>query len=269
MPNPLAEGSSGGVRPGASPPYYLLPAAPVAMLEAVREASPRATCQIFREPGVLLMAPDQDPCVTRASLFLRLLDPQTKEAAWREFVARYQPLIAGWCRRKGLQETDVEDITQAVLCKLVARLKTFEYDPSRGFRPYLRRMVENAIKDCWSDRAKRPGARGTGDSGVAGMLAQLHDSGALDDLAAEVSSQLELDSLLALAVKQVRAQVEPRTWNAYWQRVYEERSVQEVADRLGMRVASVYQAVSRVNKMLKQALAEPQGGEADGEERVP
>ena len=100
-------------------------------------------------------------------------------------------------------------------------------------------------------------------------MARVPDPGTLGELAQEVTSVLGADCLLALAVKQVRAKVEKQTWVAYWQTVYEDRPPQEVADRLGLRVGSVYQAKSRVNKMLEEALRELQAREAAGEEPAP
>ena len=44
-------------------------------------------------------------------------------------------MIRGWCRHWFPRET--EDRVQDVYCKLVDRLKTFEYDPARGTVPRL------------------------------------------------------------------------------------------------------------------------------------
>ncbi len=55
---------------------------------------------------------------TRASLLLRLRAGPDDQAAWQEFVARYGPLIYGWCRHWRMQPADAEDIAQSVLLKL-------------------------------------------------------------------------------------------------------------------------------------------------------
>lgn len=66
--------------------------------------------------------------------------------AWREFDRRYGELIVRYCRARGLQLMDAEDVRQLVLLSLTRAMPRFEYDPALGrFRDYLRRTVRNAI----------------------------------------------------------------------------------------------------------------------------
>ena len=55
---------------------------------------------------------------TRLSLLSRLRKDPQDSSAWDEFVRRYGPRIEAWCRRWGLQEADVQDVTQTVLVRL-------------------------------------------------------------------------------------------------------------------------------------------------------
>ena len=67
---------------------------------------------------------------THVSLLARLrLDPRD-QAAWDAFVERYGPRIFRWCRGRGLQESDAEDVTQNVLLDLGRQMRTFEYRPA-------------------------------------------------------------------------------------------------------------------------------------------
>jgi RNA polymerase sigma-70 factor (ECF subfamily) len=78
------------------------------------------------------------------------------EAAWREFDSAYSELIVRYCRRRGLQLADAEDVRQVVLTKLSHALRTFAYDSERGrFRDYLHRCVRNAIHS-FAARHNRP-----------------------------------------------------------------------------------------------------------------
>ena len=71
---------------------------------------------------------------------------RSDDEAWREFEARYGDLIIGYCRSRGLQLTDAEDIRQTIMLSLATALVGFEYDPKRGrFRYYLGRAVRNAM----------------------------------------------------------------------------------------------------------------------------
>lgn len=95
---------------------------------------------------------------THVSLLCRLKDA-TDHQAWSEFQQRYRELLLRFCRRRGLQVADAEDVVQTVLLSLSRALPGFVYDPSKGrFRDYLFRCVRNAISR-WSVRPKDPAAR--------------------------------------------------------------------------------------------------------------
>ncbi len=84
---------------------------------------------------------------THSTLLSRLRN-RDDQAAWREFEARYRPLIVEFCRRRGLTAADAEDVTQRVMSSMVQTLPGFLYDPARGrFRSYLLRCTKNAITD--------------------------------------------------------------------------------------------------------------------------
>jgi RNA polymerase sigma factor (sigma-70 family) len=85
------------------------------------------------------------PPDTRPSLLLRVRDASDAES-WRQFETAYGDLILRYCRRRGLQLADAEDVRQIVLTKLARALRHFEYDPARGrFRDYLGLCVRNTI----------------------------------------------------------------------------------------------------------------------------
>jgi len=82
---------------------------------------------------------------TRPSLLLRVRNSEDQEA-WREFDELYRDLILGYCRRRGLQRADAEDIRQLVMLSLAQAIRGFAYDRERGrFRSYLFRIVHNSI----------------------------------------------------------------------------------------------------------------------------
>src|SRR5262245_36485665 len=91
--------------------------------------------------------PTDSALQTSASLLTRLREEQTNQTAWADFVRRYGPLILGWCRHWKLQESDAQDVTQVVLAKLVEKMRTFQYDPARSFRAYLKTLARYA----WCD----------------------------------------------------------------------------------------------------------------------
>ncbi len=185
---------------------------------------------------------------THRSLLLRLRQEPDNQAAWREFVERYGPLIFSWCRRWQLQPADAEDVTQAVLLKLAVHLRDFVYDPGKRFRGLLKTIAHHAWSDFLASRQRA--VPGTGDSA---MLAILQTVEARDDFAVQLESAFDHE-LLALAQERVRQRVEPHTWEAFRLTALEGRSGAEAAAQLGMRRGTVFQAKSKVQKLLREEI---------------
>ena len=186
---------------------------------------------------------------TSASLLVRLRQEATDQAAWSEFVRRYGEPIYRWCRQWHLQEADAQDVTQTVLLKLSAKLRTFSYDPARSFRAYLKTLARYAWCDFLEQR-KQPGA-GSGDSAV---LQALQGVEAGDDLVHRLNDEFDQE-LLAEARDRVQQRVEPHTWEAFRLTALEALSGAEVATRLGLKVATVFKAKSKVQQMLREEVA--------------
>src|SRR5579872_1932049 len=86
-----------------------------------------------------------DPQLTRASLIKRIRDVRDA-SAWTTFLETYAPLIYGYCRRKGLQESDAADVTQEVLSEIAKAARGFEYRPERGrFRNWLGALTRHKL----------------------------------------------------------------------------------------------------------------------------
>src|SRR6516162_11528206 len=133
------------------------------------------------------MVMDSSPSsLTSSSLLARLQQDATDQAAWREFVRRYGEPIYRWCRQWHLQEADAQDVTQTVLLKLSAKLRTFSYDPARSFRAYLKTLARYAWCDFLEQR-KQLGA-GSGDSAV---LQALESVEAGEDLVHRLNEQFD------------------------------------------------------------------------------
>ena len=189
---------------------------------------------------------DPETSKTSASLLGRLRQETVDPADWAEFVGRYGPVLYGWCRRWGLQDADADDVAQAVLVKLVAKIRTFRYDPSRSFRAYAKTLAHYAWCD-YVEARRKPGAAGSGDSDVLGRLDQVAAS---EDLGDQLSEAFERE-ILEAAMARVRERVEPRTWEAFRLMALEGLSGAEVAERVGQAVAFVFKAKSKVQRMLR------------------
>ncbi len=200
---------------------------------------------------------------THVTLLGRLGRDPADPAAWAEFVDQYGRRVYRWCRHWHLQDADAEDVTQTVLLKLAAVMGRFAYDPSKSFRAWLKTLARHA----WSDflAARRPDA-GSGDTRQVELLATAE---ARDDLVRRLEEQFDQE-LLAEAAARVRLRVEPRTWEAFRLLAVENLSGAEAADRLGMKVATVFVNKSNVQKMLREEVRrlDPDAGPAADTPRV-
>jgi RNA polymerase sigma-70 factor (ECF subfamily) len=194
-----------------------------------------------------------DPPSTCASLLVRLRDDRDA-AAWAQFVEVYAQLIYRFGRRHGLQDADAADLTQDSLRVVAGAIKQFEYDPRRGsFRAWLFTVVRNRLLR-FRARQDRPG-RGSGNSAAQQLLEEVP---AREQEQAALWDEDYERRQFAWAAEQVRRQVQESTWRAFWRTAVEGESGQEVAAALGMSVAAVYLAKSRVMARLKELIRQLQ-----------
>src|SRR5215813_362805 len=182
---------------------------------------------------------------TRVSLLTQLRRDPCDQAGWDEFVERYGRHIYRWCRRWKLQDADAEDVTQDILAKLTRKLRAFAYDPSRSFRGWLKTLAHHAWRD-FVDSPRRAQAA-VGDDRAWELMRTLE---AREDLIQKLQEAFDHE-LLEAAKTRVRLRVAPHTWEAFRLVALEGLPVAEVAATLGIQVAMVYVAKSKVQKMLQ------------------
>jgi RNA polymerase sigma-70 factor (ECF subfamily) len=194
-----------------------------------------------------------DEPATSASLLIRIRD-RGDHPAWSQFVDVYQPLIHGFARKHGLQEADAADLTQEVLRAVASSIERLDYDPLRGtFRGWLFTVVRNKLRTFLESRKRQ--VQGSGDTGVQESL---------NEQPTPMGPEEEWDRdyerrMFTWAAEQVKSSVQDNTWQAFWQTAVEGKSGQDVAKMLGMTVAAVYLAKSRVMARLKEQIRQLQG----------
>ena len=142
---------------------------------------------------------------TRVSLLLRLKSHPQDQAAWLEFVRRYEPRLREWCQHWRLQEADAQDVTQTVLLQLMTKLQSFEYDPTRSFRAWLKTLTHHAWQDLLVRRKQM-------QTNLGAMVESdpLSTMEARDDLQARLREAFDLE-VMDLAMERVQTRVEPNT----------------------------------------------------------
>jgi RNA polymerase sigma-70 factor (ECF subfamily) len=168
----------------------------------------------------------------------------TDESAWRKFVELYGGHIAAWCRTWGLQDADAEDVTQATLLRLVNALQSFEYDPTKLFRGWLKTVAYRVWQDLARKYRRSP-------AGVPDGRDPFESVAARDDLSSAIEAAYEKE-ILDLASARVRLRVQPKTWEAFHLTAVENVPATTAAERLGMKLTTVYKARNNVQKMLRE-----------------
>lgn len=205
-----------------------------------------------------------DSATRTGSVLLLLLSKPTDPECWNAFVDRYAPKIYGWCRQRGLQEADAEDVTQEVLAQLVQKLRTFTYDPHKGtFRGWLKTLTHHA----WCDYLESRRRAGEGE-GSPEILARLEMLEAREDLLTALAEVFDLE-LLAEAQARVQLQVSPRDWKIFQDLAVDGRPGPAVARELGMTVSAVLMVRSRVQKRLRQEIGRLEGASLQPSEGGP
>ena len=169
-------------------------------------------------------------------------------AAWREFVARYDPYVRSWCREYRLDDDFAGDVRQLFWIELADKMRSFRYDPSRRFRGWLRRCFHWRAVDAIRERGR--------EESVFRSLDELSCIDVGNSLLSSEKSSKEVDepssyrlALLDLAEQvqaDVREKVEARSWQVFWQISIEGRTTRETADALNMTYLAAYAAHKRV-----------------------
>jgi RNA polymerase sigma-70 factor (ECF subfamily) len=173
--------------------------------------------------------------------------------AWERIVYLYAPLVDRWCRRRGLKEDEIQEVGQVVFLTLHLNLWRFrKEEPGDSFRKWLKTLTRNKVTDYLRGERGAPVARGGSDNQA---ILEAYPFGpsmtAEDDEGDEGESERKL--LLRRCLDLVRSEFEPRTFEAFWAVVVDEKPPAEAARSLGLKsVGSVYTAKSRVARRLRE-----------------
>lgn len=200
---------------------------------------------VIAEKACFMMIPEQFP-TTRITLLDRLRGEGADGRAWREFEATYRELLLRYCRKRGLQPADAEDVVQDIFISLARSLPGFRYDETKGrFRYYLLRCVRNGIFRANNRRDR--------------LNKALYNHGAdtsLDAMTENISAE-ERDAWNAewvahhyrLAMIRLRTEEDPQTIRII-ERSMDGATPPQIAAELGLSLAAVYKIRERARTRL-------------------
>lgn len=181
---------------------------------------------------------------TRYTLIGKLHDSQDA-AAWEEFTRIYQPLVFRICRSRGLQYADATDVTQEVLAKVSQAIDTFhQRKVSSSFRGWIYRVTQNLVIDFLRRRDRSRLVQ----ADVPIQLTPGPDPSPQES--AEFRREYERQ-IFWIVAQEVRGQVKPPTWQAFWCTEIERKPAAQVAEEMNTSVGAVYVSRSRVIARLR------------------
>ena len=178
--------------------------------------------------------------VTSASLLLRIRDPNDSDS-WQQFESVYAPVIRSYCRRRGFQSSDIDDIAQEVMTAVSGAIQKFEYEPAKGrFRGWLATVTANKLRNF----AAKSSIKREQFSDYVDQLADSPDSDSQ-------WTELFMQQVFKAAQQKVRSEVGGKTWECFERTWIQNQTAAEVAEQLDIPIHSVYVNKSRVLKRLE------------------
>jgi len=180
---------------------------------------------------------------TEPGLPARLAD-RGDAAAWDRFVAIYRPALVALARRRGLSAADADDVAQEVCRSVADAVGRFEEGGGRPrFSTWLATIAERKSVDALRRRRVRPTAAPAFDT----LAARSTDSRLL---------RLEVRRrLFQAAADDLREEVTPTAWEAFWRTAIDGDPAERVATALGMTAGAVYAAKARTMRRLIERIA--------------
>ena len=111
------------------------------------------------------------------SLLLANIQSLENREAWEQFLLLYRPVIYRMARRRGLQDSDAQDLAQEVLLRIAKSIESWEARPNVRFRHWLRNVANNAILTALKTSNRQPVVGGS----LTDLLADQPEEDALSE----------------------------------------------------------------------------------------
>ena len=184
---------------------------------------------------------------TRSSVIRAVADTENA-AAWNRLFDLYAGFVYSIARRKGLNDSDADDIVQMVFADLARNLPSFKYDREKGrFRPYLAALVKWRV----IDRLKA--VRRDADL-KADFMEEAKSAATTED---EDFEEREWQSAaMEETLRRIKPEVRPEHYAAFVASAVEGQDTDVVTKLYGISRDSLYQIRKRLTVKLREKLAE-------------
>lgn len=181
---------------------------------------------------------------TRPSLLARVKQGDT--TAWNEFDELYRRILRGYARAWRLEGNQIEDVVQHCMLKFTEHVGSFEYNPQRGFRKWLRTLVNNYVRNLF--RKKRE------EQLKSGVLAEVRST---EPPAEDLLDDIEREHAIEYCLEQLRrSERNPKVIDAFMRVAIEQQPTEKAATALGMSRNQVYLAKHHVTRRLRELCTE-------------
>lgn len=200
-------------------------------------------------------ATSSDPIPTRASLLSRLKDWDDQKS-WQDFHDTYWKLIYSVALKAGLSDAEARDVVQETELTVAKRMREFKYDPALGsFKGWLLHTTRWRIADLLRKRGPQaPAALSRPvDEPRTATAERVSDPNALDWQA--LWDEEWEKNLVDAAMDRVKRKVNSKDYQIFDLYVVKGWAVSDITGTLGVSLHQVYQARTRVGKLLKKEVA--------------
>jgi len=184
--------------------------------------------------------------LTRTStILLEGIKDGGNQSAWREFDARYRPLLMAVARRLNLSDADAEDAAQEALAAFTRGYRQGSYRRQQGrLRDWLTGIMAHKVRDVQRQRQRR-------EEVLAAVATELEDC----DQSVRAAMEVEWTrATLRQCLEEIRQDVSPLMYESFELSALQLWPARQVAERLGITIDAVYQNKTRVLVRLRELL---------------
>ncbi len=181
------------------------------------------------------------------TLLLEGLHDASNDAAWREFDARYRPIIIAFARKLGLSDADANDVAQETLVRFIEEYRANKYDRSRArLGSWIVGIARYRIAGVYRKRERKRESRG--ESAMFDMSDDVQMTQVWGEQRRRVILQHALNEL------RTNTKLADHTIRAFEMHVLQQMPVAAVAEELSLTAQEVYLAKSRVAGKLREVV---------------